>query len=205
MFHPVRVLLLNDEPVVRTTLRRLLATTVDLLLVGETANLAALAVLPAQTQADILLVGSGDAALLYEVALITQLQVRIVALLQPSDATPLLLPMVAGCCLTTEITHVLSHLLRAVAAGATLISGGVAAQWPVSSQLPPRALALATLTPREQQVYLLLGYGWHNEQIAAHLHCGKQTVRNYTSHIYKKLGIDRLAVEAHFQNNLNNT
>ena len=59
MSHPLRILLLDDDPLVRTTLCLLLATTVDLVLVGETANIAALPELCVQIKPHILLLGGG--------------------------------------------------------------------------------------------------------------------------------------------------
>ena len=57
MIQSLRILLLDDDPLVHTTLRLLLATTVDLALVGETANVAVLTELCTQTKPHILLLG----------------------------------------------------------------------------------------------------------------------------------------------------
>ena len=55
----IRLLLLDDEPIVRTTLRYLLADTPDLTLVGSTGNIAELPQLLAETLPHILLIWGG--------------------------------------------------------------------------------------------------------------------------------------------------
>ena len=59
MIHPLRILLLDDEPLIHTTLRILLGATTDLLLVGATANVVELPNLCTQTELHILLLGGG--------------------------------------------------------------------------------------------------------------------------------------------------
>jgi DNA-binding NarL/FixJ family response regulator len=49
------------------------------------------------------------------------------------------------------------------------------------------------LTERQQGVLIGLGKGWSNKQIALELHLAEQTVRNYTSLLYEKLGIESRA------------
>jgi len=47
----------------------------------------------------------------------------------------------------------------------------------------------ANLTRREQGVLALVLAGWRNRRIAAAFDLGEQTVRNYTSRIYGKIGV----------------
>jgi len=50
-----------------------------------------------------------------------------------------------------------------------------------------------TLTPREQQVFALVGRAFSNLQISAALGISPDTVHNHVSSIFKKLGVhDRL-------------
>jgi DNA-binding NarL/FixJ family response regulator len=46
-----------------------------------------------------------------------------------------------------------------------------------------------TLTAQEQSILLGIGRGLNNKQIAQELYLAEQTVRNYSSHLYEKLGI----------------
>jgi len=61
---------------------------------------------------------------------------------------------------------------------------------------------LAGLTNKERKVLLLVSKGFSNEEIADRLYLGNQTVRNYISSLYSKLGVDnrfeamRMAIEA---------
>jgi PAS domain S-box-containing protein len=48
---------------------------------------------------------------------------------------------------------------------------------------------VAQLTPRERQVLERLADGWDNAQIARDLGLAEQTVRNYVTNIYEKLGV----------------
>ena len=45
------------------------------------------------------------------------------------------------------------------------------------------------LTGRERQLLGFLARGWDNRQIAAALHLERQTVRNYLTTLYGKLGV----------------
>lgn len=51
------------------------------------------------------------------------------------------------------------------------------------------ATAIRTLTPREKEVLHLMIQAFDNRQIAETLHVAEQTVRNYISTIYSKLGV----------------
>lgn len=49
------------------------------------------------------------------------------------------------------------------------------------------------LTERERRVLQLLSLGWNNDEIAAEVNLGRQTVRNYVHEIYAKMGVrDRM-------------
>lgn len=206
MPHPLRILLLDDEPFVHTLLRLLLAATTDLALVSETANIAAVTELCVRTKPHVLLLGGGNATLIHEVALLAQQacqEIRIVALLNATDPHPLPSISLAGYCFKDEINESIVYLLRAIAAGATWVSGGVATRLRTQAHEPSHnALIQSHLTPAEQQVYGLLGCGWSNQQIANHLHFTRQTVRNHSSQIYKKLGMNRTELIVQFQANL---
>jgi DNA-binding NarL/FixJ family response regulator len=52
-----------------------------------------------------------------------------------------------------------------------------------------RGAEVAQLTPRERQVLERLADGWDNAQIARDLGLAEQTVRNYVTNIYEKLGV----------------
>lgn len=62
-----------------------------------------------------------------------------------------------------------------------------AAQWVFGDPLKTR------LTPRESDVLRMVAQGATNTQIAAQLHLGEKTVRNYVSRLYRKLSLNSRA------------
>jgi two-component system, NarL family, response regulator DevR len=50
---------------------------------------------------------------------------------------------------------------------------------------------LATLTEQERTVLRLIGEGLTNRQIGARMGLAEKTVKNYTSHLLAKLGLER--------------
>ena len=82
-------------------------------------------------QAAYFVAGGGNSSLIHEIALLAQQacpQTRVVALLNSMDPHPLSSTPLAGYCFKDEINESILHLLRAIAAGATWVSGGVAAR-----------------------------------------------------------------------------
>ena len=53
----------------------------------------------------------------------------------------------------------------------------------------PEGAEVKELTPRERQVLELVAQGKNNQTIAAELGLAKQTVRNYTTTLYEKMGV----------------
>lgn len=103
--------------------------------------------------------------------------------------------------------------VRAVYAGGVLISPRVASrlvdklvQSPVEEALGvdprPEAPWLSRLSEREKEILSLLAKGCENREIARRLYIAEQTVKNYVSDIYCKIGVRdrvqaaRLAAEA---------
>ncbi len=82
--------------------------------------------------------------------------------------------------------------IRAVCQGSTFLSRAAvtAIVKGARSESPPW---LHQLTDKERQVLRLLSQGYNNDEIAAELHLGKQTVKNYVHEIYEKIGVrDRM-------------
>jgi DNA-binding NarL/FixJ family response regulator len=93
----------------------------------------------------------------------------------------------------------LLHAVRVVAAGDALLSPSITrrliadfARRPPTSERPP---ALAELTPRELEVLRLVARGLSNGAIAAELVVGEATVKTHVARIFQKLGLhDRAQV-----------
>jgi len=56
----------------------------------------------------------------------------------------------------------------------------------VKSLVPPW---FATLSDKERKILLLISKGMSNEEIAGKLNLGKNTIRNYVSALYEKIGV----------------
>jgi DNA-binding NarL/FixJ family response regulator len=76
-----------------------------------------------------------------------------------------------------------------VAAGGTVFPPEVAAA--VSGLTNRRPDPLEPLTPRERDLLRLLGEGLTNREIGERLRLAEKTVRNYTSNLLSKLGLQR--------------
>lgn len=62
-----------------------------------------------------------------------------------------------------------------------------------------------SLTIQERKILVLISKGYSNKEIAQRMFLGKQTVRNYISSIYSKIGVNnrfeaiRIAIESHIE------
>jgi len=89
--------------------------------------------------------------------------------------------------------------LRAVRNGAVLMSPSVTNRLFLDEEIPDW---LDLLTKKEKDILCMISKGCRNKEIAEKLFLGEQTVKNYISTIYAKMGIDsrfkaiRMAIEA---------
>jgi DNA-binding NarL/FixJ family response regulator len=87
----------------------------------------------------------------------------------------------------------LIHVLRAVSAGGALIMPEVARpslhHLLDRTPLVPAGSLVATLTPRESEVMVLLAQGQSNAGIAEKLSVSMATVRSHVHHLLRKLGV----------------
>lgn len=87
----------------------------------------------------------------------------------------------------------LAEAVRAVAAGETLLAPTVTRrliEHYVTDVAPgPAPIALTTLSPRERDVLRLISRGQSNAEIATALFLGETTVKSYVSNLLNKLGL----------------
>lgn len=98
-----------------------------------------------------------------------------------AGATGFLLKQVRGPALVSAV--------HTVAAGGTLLEELPAA--PPRPRTPPAGDRLGLLTDQERIVLRLIGEGLTNRQIGARMGLAEKTVKNYTSHLLAKLGLER--------------
>ncbi|WP_139252995.1 response regulator [Geodermatophilus nigrescens] len=188
---PVRVFLVDDHEVVRRGVAEVLEDDPGLVVVGEAGTVAeALARGPA-VRPDVAVVDmrlpDGDGAEVVRglrdrlpacrfLVLSSFAEDEAVAAALAAGAAGYLVKQVRGADLVSAV--------RTVAAGGTLAGTGQ----------PQRAgtdRRLAGLTEQERTVLALIGEGLTNRQIGARMGLAEKTVKNYTSHLLAKLGLER--------------
>jgi DNA-binding NarL/FixJ family response regulator len=196
---PVRVFLVDDHEVVRRGVAEVLEEDPAISIVGEAGSVAeALARVPA-VRPDVTVVDmrlpDGDGA---EVC--RKLRERVpglrclvltsfpdedaVAAAVAAGASGYVLKQVRGSALVTAV--------RTVADGGTLFDRDAGVSSSVARRRPAeRDRRLAVLTEQERTVLRLIGEGLTNRQIGARMGLAEKTVKNYTSHLLAKLGLER--------------
>ena len=188
----IRVLLVDDHPLLRAGVGAVLASLPDLDVVGATGRLEEVATLVADTSPDVVLLdlglGTRDGGELIP-ALVRSTRVLVftatgtdVAVLRALGAGA------TGYLLKDASSDELAGAVRAVAAGTAVFARSVAERMLDRSQHPDESL-----TPRETEVLDLLAGGWTNRAIAGRLHMSESTVKTHLVRVFVKLGVDSRA------------
>jgi DNA-binding NarL/FixJ family response regulator len=200
MERAIQVFLADDHPLVRAGIRAILESEPGIEVVGEAADghetLRACEALPP----DILLLDlsmPGPAPLEIIQYLAEQCpKVRVLVLTAFDDSSHIQKLMeigVAGYILKDEGTEAVIQAVQTVAQGATWFSRTVMDKLVHVKTKYADHSEPADLTEREQQILQAIAQGWDNARIAARLHLSEQTVRNYASRVYNKLGLNSRA------------
>ena len=189
----VRLMLVDDHPVVRAGLAGMLAAEDDLDVVGEAGDGAealemARLLRPDVVVMDLRMPGMGGAEatahILREVP-----GTRVLILTTYDTDADILVAVEAGATgylLKDAPRTRLADAVRAVAAGETVIAEPVAAR--LVSRL--REPARPKLTQRELEVLALVAEGRSNPEIARELFIGEATVKTHLLRLFAKLGVD---------------
>jgi len=195
----IRILVVDDHPIVRSGITSVLATQADFDVVGDAENGDQAIDAAARLAPDLVLmdlrmpVRSGvDAS---AAILAARPSTRIVVLTTYASDGEVLRAIEAGAVgyLLKDVPHEeLFRALRAVARGerylAPVVTERLMARW----QQPARS----TLTERELDVLRCVARGDGNKQIASTLGIAEPTVKAHLVHIFEKLGVDNRTAAA---------
>ena len=190
----IRVLLIDDHPVVRAGLRALLETESDLEVVGEAdggipAISLARKLRPNIVLTDLLLPDVGGVAVTQSIrAELPDTQVVILTIVSEEDASVVRAVRAGaiGYVLKDAETDVLVQTIRSAAEGQAHLSPRAAARL-MQEMRSPRNEGL--LTDREREVLREVAIGRTNKEIARSLHIAETTVKSHVRAILDKLGV----------------
>jgi len=193
-------MIVDDHEVVRLGLKNLLERRSDWKVVAEAGTVAEAVRKADEYQPDIVVMdirlsdGSGIEACREIVKMYPQ--IKVIMLTSFAEDELLFNAISAG-----AIGYVLKQvgnddLIRAietVARGEALLDPSVTGQVLAKLRESTRTEAFLTLSEQELKVLALIAHGKTNKEIAANLHLGEGTVRNYVSSIFSKLGLSNRA------------
>lgn len=192
MDEPIRVLVVDDHPVVRQGLRTFLDLQDDITVVGEAADGRECVEQAARLRPDVVLFdlrmpgGDGVAALrgLRERDLPARVLV-LTSFTEPAAVLPAVRAGAAGYVYKDIDPPALATAIRAVHTGHVLLHPDVARLLTAGDTLP----AGVHLTAREREVLRELAHGRSNREIARALTLSEKTVKTHVSAVLSKLGV----------------
>ncbi|APS22757.1 LuxR family transcriptional regulator [Streptomyces sp. Tue 6075] len=196
----IRLVVVDDHPIVRGGLRDTFAGAEDIVVVGEAGDGAEGVERARSLAADVVLMdlrmpgmdGVAATAALRERAP----DVRVLILTtfdSESDVLPAIEAGAIGYLLKDALPDDLMRAVRAAARGETVLAPSVTQHLMGQVRRP----GAGTLTDREKQVLQLVADGNSNREAAAALFIGEASVKTHLQHIYGKFGVrDRAAAVA---------
>jgi len=193
----IRLVIVDDHPVVRDGLRGMLESQPDFEIVGEASDGSAAVRLAESLVPDIVLmdlrmpVMDGVTALREIKTHNPQVQVLVLTTYDSdADILPAIEAGASGYLLKDSSRGELFAGIRAAARGETVLAPAVAARLVGRMRAPGEE----QLSSREVEVLQLVAEGESNSEIASHLHISQATVKSHLVHIFGKLGVsDRTA------------
>jgi DNA-binding NarL/FixJ family response regulator len=193
---PIRLLIVDDHPVVRDGLRGMFAGDPAFDVVGEatdgaTAVEQAVALDPDVVLMDLRMPGMGGAAAIRSIVA-RGLSARVLVLTtfdSDDDVVPAIEAGATGYLLKDAPRAELVRAIEAAHRGESVLAPSVASRL-VSQLRQPSAGAPDSLSERELQVLGLIAQGLTNKGVAGRLFVSEATVKTHLVHIYTKLDVD---------------
>ncbi|PXY37051.1 DNA-binding response regulator [Prauserella sp. PE36] len=193
----IRIVLVDDHPVVREGLRGMLEAEADLTVVGEASSGDEAVALDRVKEPDVILMDLRmpglDGVGAIRAILATTPGRRIVVLTTYETDADILRAVEAGAAgylLKDASRTELAEAVRAAARGETVLAPSVAGR--LMNQV--RAPAAQPLSPREREVLRLVAKGGTNADIGRALHISEATVKTHLLRVFNKLDVsDRTA------------
>ena len=195
-----RVVVVDDHEVVRAGVRTAIAQVgCGCVVVGEAGTVAEAYEVIEQTAPDIAIIDvvlpDGDGIQLCRELRVRRPETACLLLTSFPDPGAMLSAALAGAAayLAKDRTATdLVGIIAAVAQGRRLLDDeAVSALLEQLLSLSAEEAALGGLTGQERRVFELIGQGLSNRQIADRLHLSERTVKNYSSRLLSKLGMQR--------------
>ncbi len=193
MSEPIRVLVVDDHPVVRTGIQGMLATSADFVVVGEASDGAAAvgqaeALRPDVVLMDLRMPGTDGVEATKRIrARHPEVQVLILTTYDSDDDIVRAVEAGAvGYLLKDSPRDDLFRGIQAAARGESVLAATVASRLMGRMRTPPGQ----ALSPRELEVLALVADGNPNKNIARTLFISETTVKTHLAHIFTKLGVD---------------
>jgi DNA-binding NarL/FixJ family response regulator len=209
----IKVLLVDDQNLIRQGLKALLELEPDLEIIGEAENGQQAINLSAKLQPDVILMDI-RMPIMDGVAATKKLQnthpeIKILVLTTFDDDEYIKAALengAMGYLLKDTPSEELAVAIRAVYKGYTQLGPGIVKKLVTQfsrmtpTQLPPVPPSLSELTPREKEVLRLIAIGANNREISQQLYISEGTVKNHVTNILNRLNLrDRTqaAIVAH--------
>lgn len=214
----IRIIIVDDDPLVCTFLKRLVTSSEDIDVVGEAMDGAAaveeaIRLTPDVVLMDLRMPGVDGITATSEIVALPKPH-RVLVMTTFNSDTQILAALNAGASgylLKTTPTDQLVQTIHIVAAGGSVLSPEslqklVSASRAQTQLLPPVQLAAKTLTEREREVLAQVADGRANAEISSYLYLSEATVKGYVSRLMSKLDCGnrtQLALLAHHYESTN--
>jgi len=193
MNQPIRILIVDDHPVVRAGLRGMLSSQADFEIVGEASDGAECLGLAGRLNPNVILMdlrmpGMDGVTAIQHLRRSFKGIFILVLTTYDSDADILRATEAGatGYILKDAPREELFRAVRTTAAGQAYLAPQVATR--LLGQM--RAAERENLSERELEVLNLVAKGKSNKEIAGQLHVSVATIKSHLLHIYAKLGVD---------------